>query len=230
MIAFSTRPAMNWELITRLGEAQILVPAALLAALAMLRELAARPRVAVWLGGLALVTAITAATKIAFIGWGLGSARLDFTGVSGHAMFATAIYPVLGHRLGANLRGSASTWGAALGFALAAVVGVSRVALGAHSWSEVIAGWLLGGAATLGVLARDAQRGIPPVWAAVLVAWLLVMPAGGPPSRAHSLVVRLSLALSGRDTPYTRADLHRAWRAAEGVRARALDARASIRS
>lgn len=221
---------MTWHLVTRLGEAQILVPAALLAALAMVREPAARPRVLRWLVGLALATAITAATKIAFIGWGVGSAQLDFTGVSGHAMFATAIYPVLAYGLGADLRGSARVGATALGWALAAVVGVSRVVVDAHSWSEVIAGWLLGGAATVGVFARDAQRAIPPAWAVVLVAWLLVMPAGGPPSRAHSLVTRLSLALSGHDTPYTRADLHRTRRRAESVRAEAADAGAPIGS
>jgi membrane-associated phospholipid phosphatase len=210
---------MNWELVTRLGEAQILVPATLVAALAMLRERAARPLVLRWLGALALAIAITTATKVAFLGWGIGSAWLDFTGVSGHAMFATAVYPVLAHGLGSNLRGRAGAWGVACGWALAAVIGVSRVVVDAHSWSEVVAGWLVGGAVTLGVFARDGQRAIPPAWAAALVAWLLFMPAGGPPSQAHSWVTRLSLALSGHDAPYTRADLHRAWRAADDVRA-----------
>ena len=210
---------MNWELVTRLGEAQILVPAALVAALAMLRERAARPRVLRWLGALALAIIVTTLTKIAFLGWGVGSARLDFTGISGHAMFAAAVYPVLAHGLVANLRGSVGAWGMVFGWALAALIGVSRVAVGAHSWSEVVAGWLVGGAATLGVLARDARRSIPPAWAVVLVAWLLAMPAGGPPSQTHSLVIRLSLALSGRDAPFTRADLKRAAGSADSVRA-----------
>jgi membrane-associated phospholipid phosphatase len=210
---------MNWELVTRLGEAQILVPAALVAALAMLRERDARPLVLRWLGALLLAIAITTATKVAFLGWGLGSAWLDFTGVSGHAMFATAVYPVLGHGLGSNLRGRAGTWGVACGWVLAAVIGVSRIAVDAHSWSEVVAGWLLGGSVTLVVFARDVQRAISPAWAVLLVAWLLYMPAGGPPSQAHSWVTRVALALSGHDAPYTRADLHRAWRAADGVRA-----------
>ena len=72
---------------------------------------------------------------------------------------------------------------------------------------------------TLVVFARDVQRAISPAWAVLLVAWLLYMPAGGPPSQAHSWVTRVALALSGHDAPYTRADLHRAWRAADGVRA-----------
>ena len=93
----STLPnsALFWHLLTRLGEMQILLPAALLAMLAMFRRPEARPLAGWW--GVFLMTAalITTASKVAFMGWGLGSAELDFTGISGHAMFAAAVYPLL---------------------------------------------------------------------------------------------------------------------------------------
>jgi hypothetical protein len=50
---------------------------------------------ALWclLFGIAMLAVV--ATKIAFLGWGIGSEALDFTGISGHAARATAIFPVL---------------------------------------------------------------------------------------------------------------------------------------
>src|SRR5438128_493159 len=84
-----------WFFVTRLGEAQILLPAALLFSWWLARRVATRPLVQWWLGLLAGAAAITTATKLAFLGWGIGIAALDFTGISGHAMFAAAVYPLL---------------------------------------------------------------------------------------------------------------------------------------
>ena len=84
-----------WHTVTRLGEAQLLLPA-LLAVTAWLALRAQAPRVAlVWLSTTAVAALLTTATKIAFIGYGLGYAPLDFTGISGHAMFSAAILPLL---------------------------------------------------------------------------------------------------------------------------------------
>ena len=33
-------------------------------------------------------------SKLAFLGWGIGSARLNFTGFSGHTMLSAAVWPV----------------------------------------------------------------------------------------------------------------------------------------
>jgi hypothetical protein len=85
----------SWTVVTRLGEAQILLPA-LVSVSAWLAWRVAAPRTAAWWLGLTAVAAlVTTATKLAFIGWGLGSAPLDFTGLSGHAMFAAAVLPLL---------------------------------------------------------------------------------------------------------------------------------------
>ena len=70
----NTENSLNiWHLLTRLDDVQIVLPAAVL--------------VLNWL----LITAaapITTASKVVFIGW----AVVDFTGVSGHAMFAAGVY------------------------------------------------------------------------------------------------------------------------------------------
>lgn len=202
-----------WSLITRLGEAQILLPAALLTALWFVwRDRS--PRLAVrWLVGIAAATLLTTVSKVAFMGYGLGSATLDFTGISGHSMFAAAIYPLTAMAVVRAVAGlQAARWdGLALvsGAALALLVGVSRVVVEAHSGSEVVAGLLLGGAVTLA--AAGAQRAPPArhsLWLPVVVCvWLGSALPNAPPSPTHGWVTRLALAVSGRTEPYTRADL-----------------------
>lgn len=202
-----------WNLVTRLGEAQILLPAALMTALWFVWRDRSPRLAAVWLGGIVVATLITTASKVAFLGYGLGWAALDFTGVSGHSMFAAAIYPLTGVAIISAVAGlQAARWvrlGLIAGVALALLVGLSRVAVEAHSWSEVVVGLLVGGTVTL--VATRAERA-PPVrhslWLpAVLCVWLGSALPNAPPSPAHGWVTRLALALSGRAEPYTRADL-----------------------
>jgi hypothetical protein len=192
-----------WYLFTRLGEAQILLPALLLLGLALLRRPAGRPLALWWAGALSAAVLLTTVTKLAFIGWGIGWPALDFTGISGHAMFAAATYPLL---LG-TLAPARWRWPAlAAGGLLAAVLGVSRVVVDAHSVSESVAGVLVGGAASALALWR---AGLPqvrlPIWAPVAAAlWLAFTPAIAPPSNTHAMVTRLALTLSGHERPYLR--------------------------
>ena len=202
-----------WNLITRLGEAQILLPAALMTALWFVWRDRSPRLAAIWLGGILVATLITTASKVAFMGYGLGWAALDFTGVSGHSMFAAAIYPLTGVAVISAVAGlQAARWerlGLAAGVALALVVGLSRVAVEAHSWSEVVVGLLVGGAVTL--VAARAERAPPArhsLWLPVVVlVWLGSASPNAPPSPTHGWVTQLALAISGRTQPYTRADL-----------------------
>ncbi len=210
-----------WTLFTRLGEAQILLPAALGVA-AWLGARARAQRLALaWLLSLGVAAAVTTVTKVAFIGWGLGLPALNFTGVSGHAMFAAAVYPLLfGGLAGPLVISLGSTqperWqhaGVLLGCALALAVGVSRVEVSAHSWSEVMAGLALGGLASAAALlaARLPHVGLP-VWLPVCIAiWLVLMPHAAPRSQTHDIVTRLSLKLSGHQQPYTRSAMLLDW-------------------
>ena len=223
--------SLFWLVVTRLGEAQILLPAFVAGAfwLALARPAGARDRVAQgnahahdhparlsalrWTTGTVVVAGITTISKVAFLGFGYGIAAIDFTGFSGHSMFAWSILPVIG----AIIAGRAGT---AAGVALAALITYSRVELGAHSWSEAITGMALGAAAAGWTLADYlAHPGAvrAPWWLPLLlVVWLGFLPTHAPPSRTHSLVVAVSLKLSGRPRPYTRFELlagliHPAW-------------------
>jgi membrane-associated phospholipid phosphatase len=198
-----------WLLVTRLGEAQVVVPLALLMGLSHARSPEARAGALRWVALLGVAVLITTASKVAFIGWGIGSAALNFTGISGHAMFAAAVYPPLVCAITSGKSPRAQLLGIAVGCAVALLVGVSRYVLWTHSASEVLAGWLVGGLVSCAVLGR-----VPPVpqhlRATILVTaalWLTLMPTRGPAVDTHSIVVRVALKLSGHERPYTRSAL-----------------------
>ena len=210
-------PQALWPLLTRLGEAQILLPTAALLALWFARRGRSLRLVAMWLLGLAGAIGLTTLSKIAFMGYGWGFAPLDYTGISGHSMFAASVYPLAGVAVLHAVAGPrALAWHAAglvPGAALALLVGASRVAVGAHSVFEVLTGLGLGALVSLAALGSARLPAVrPALWLPiVLAAWLIVTPAHAPPSTTHGLVTQLALQVSGRSTPYTRADLHRDW-------------------
>ena len=199
----------GWHLLTRLGDAQILLPAAALTLFALLARASTRRLGFLWMALIIVATVITTASKVAFIGWGIGWADINFTGVSGHAMFAAAIYPVLMVTFFSGRWRGADRWSLVLGCALALVVGLSRVKVGAHSWSEVLAGWAVGGAVSAVALTLSQTSAIVlrPIVPALLLAWVAVMPFKLHASPTHSYVIRLAVAMSGNETPFTRSDL-----------------------
>ena len=132
-----------WAVFTKLADTNFSLPVALLLAvwLAFAREW----RLTFWwcalFGcGLFLVTA----TKVAYVGWGIGIASVDFRGFSGHAMRAATIAPALGYvllqRWGMHMRRN----GFLLGVAFAIAICISRLILAVHSVSEAVSGLLLG--------------------------------------------------------------------------------------
>jgi hypothetical protein len=221
-MAGDMHPAL-WLAVTRLGEAQILLPAfmggVLWLALAGARSARATPAAGAagpgtphparetawaWLSGVIAATGVTTASKVAFLGFGIGSIALDFTGFSGHAMYSMAILPVLAAIM-------AGAPGAVLGVLVALAVLVSRVELQAHSWSEALSGALLGGAVAVWTLGRYLRRPAllrAPWWLPLALAgWLVLLPWRAPPARTHDMVIALSLWLSDRTEPYTRHEL-----------------------
>ena len=210
--------ASFWAAVTRLGEAQILLPALLgvLAWLAWRRR--AQPVALTWLACVGVAALLTTATKVAFIGWGLGYAPLNFTGISGHSMFAAAVLPVLADTLAADSRRPWRALALGIAYAVAALVAWSRVEVHAHSASEAVAGFAVGALASglaLAVAAAPRTR-LPKTLLAAVALWVPLMSAGAPPSRTHDWVTRLSLQLSGRDQPYTRHMMLRRYRLEQG--------------
>ncbi len=200
-----------WSLSTRLGEAQIELPVTLLAAALLMRKQSGRPLALWWTGLLCLAVLFTTATKVAFIGLGIGWPALDFTGVSGHALFAAATYPLQFATLASQCSVAVQRGVFAAGCVLALAIGVSRVIVHAHSESQVLAGLLVGGVASAAAWSKtDIPRlYVQPLVLAAVALWLSLTPVHSPASTTHSMVTRLSLKPSGHSKPYTRQDMLR---------------------
>jgi len=183
-----------WKLLSSLGDSRWLLP--MIAVL-----LISLPRSAFkWraLAAIAFTAALTLASKLAYMGWGLGIAGIDFTGFSGHAAMSSAIYPVAGTLL-AGIPRPARIGGFAAGSILALLIGWSRIPLNAHSLSEVLAGLVLGLTASAWSIRARPLPVRPRHWilATALIAGL-ALPIAAPHLRTHEVVVELAKWLSGR--------------------------------
>ena len=124
---------MNWQLISFFGDSTVLLPSA--AALFIVLMLRKTSRLLAWQWSLlfGITGAIVCASKLAFMGWGLGIRELDYTGFSGHSALSAAFWPIflwlLSARFSVGLRKAAVI----TGYVLAAVVGSSRLVIHAHS-------------------------------------------------------------------------------------------------
>lgn len=195
----------SWHAITLFGDTNATMP---LAAGIFLWLAAARAwRMAGWWlllfgGGLALV----AATKIAFIGWGIGIRSLDFTGISGHAMRAMAVFPVLGYLLVSGRMPAARAGTIGAGFAAAGLICVSRVAVHAHSASEAVAGALLGAAVAFGFfrIARSMRAPSAHRWIIGLSLLAMLFASRAAPAPTERWITAVALYVSGHDEPFRR--------------------------
>jgi membrane-associated phospholipid phosphatase len=198
-----------WVFVSRFGEAQILLPAMLAALLWLALQPSSRLLAFNWLAAVLAATGLTTASKVAFIGFGIGYAPLDYTGISGHAMFSAAILPVLLRVPVAHAAPRRAAWASAIGYGLALLIAVSRIQVGAHSLVEVLLGNGLGLLASAWALRFAPPPGRrPPLWLpAALALWMALLPGTAPPSTTHGMVTALALELSGRPAPYTRSQM-----------------------
>jgi len=197
-----------WQVISHLGSSSLLLPVLLITATGLWQS-EQRKTALVWLGSLTLAITICLTSKVAFIGWGIGIESINFTGVSGHTLFATSVLPVTFHLLlqtWASLRHR--YWGMGVGLALGLLVAISRVALHAHSWSEVVPGWLLG-ALVMWITLRstDTPQHVSRLFLAAPALLLFALePAASTYLPTHRYEIGLALLLSGHDQPFVRSD------------------------
>jgi len=203
-----------WPLVSQFGESTYLLPAALLTALWLCHRGQTSSALR-WLAGVAVAAGITLVSKLAFFGWGVGIAPLDFIGVSGHSAMSATILPVLLYLCAPPSRPWMARLGAACGVGLALLIGCSRLVLDAHSPSEVVAGLVLGLVVSLTFLSSPDGKALPrsivPLAAALAIftaLHTLPMPTGASHA-AHRLVVSMATFLSGREQPYHRGFLNR---------------------
>lgn len=199
-------PLHLWYSITRFGGAGLTLPLALTIALWLALGYTWR-LAAGWLAIVATAISVVALTKIAFIGWGLGVREWDFTGVSGHAMLSTAVYPAGLFLTFLPMRTSLRVIGVTAGIVVGMAVGLSRVVLDAHSPSEAIAGCIIGALAAVAFVgwawdAMPAKMSAVPIAVSLLMLTVALHDVRVPTQR---WITHVALHLSGRDHPYVRA-------------------------
>jgi len=198
---------MPWHLLGALGDSKLLLPTALVTFACA--EHHARPAVRRWLLAVACAAGLVVLTKLAFMGWGLGSPALNFTGISGHAMLSAAIYPLLGYGLGMGHSPRLARYFLLAGFALALLIAQSRVMTVAHSISESVVGFALGSlVAAYGWRQWPAEAGLRTRAALVLIGGIAVMFwALGSEYDVHHRIVNMAEKLSGEPEAYRREHL-----------------------
>ena len=202
-----------WPAITHLGNSVFLLGVAATLAAYLIKNGAIRYAL-FWMFSFGVAVLVVLLSKIAFMGWGIGNAAIDFTGVSGHSMLSTAVLPPLAVFL--TFRQSARFRFAAvfLSFAIAFMVGISRLALDTHSGSEVVIGWAVGLMVSAPAiwLARQrmmARASVAQVAIIFCILFALTSPHGDQPGpETHGLITSMALWASGRSTPFTRQMLH----------------------
>jgi membrane-associated phospholipid phosphatase len=165
---------------------------------------------------------VVVATKMAFIGWGIGIRAIDFAGFSGHTMRTAAVMPVLCYLILQRARFGIRLSGVLLGLSFGIVMGLSRVALHLHSLSEVAAGWVLGAAVAIAFI-RIASASLnkhvfKPMRIALCLAVLLPAPYVHP-SPTQEWLTDFTLYFTGHEQPYPRAGWRQGYSAADLRRA-----------
>lgn len=198
-------------LVTWFGDSGFLLPASVWIALWLGLRRETRPSALLWLLLFGLGGGVVLVSKLAFLGWGIGIARVNFTGISGHTSIAASVWPVTFWLMVSRWDHRVRVAAAVAGCLFAGLIGVTRLLLDAHSWSEVIIGYGLGLAVSGSFLWWQHRLPHPRVsWSLVLVslATPLLFLQPGMPAPTQGLLELIAMRLAGIDRPYTREDLH----------------------
>ncbi|WP_077002152.1 phosphatase PAP2 family protein [Variovorax sp. KK3] len=203
-------PDSFWYTVTWFGDSGLLLPAAAWIAIWLGVRTSTRPIAWRWLLLFGAGGALVALSKIAFMGWGVGSAFLNFTGVSGHTMLATSVWPVAFWLVAAHQSPRVRLSAAMLGWVFGALIGLSRLAIYVHSKSEVAAGFAVG-LAVSGVFVWLQHQRPPPRLHWVLLVISICSPLlflrPGTQAPTHDALGVIAARLAGVERPFTRADL-----------------------
>ena len=203
---------MSWKTLTYFGDSMLLIPTAVIIALVLPWKSDNRLTVWYWLLAFGLAGLLVSISKIMFLGFGIGSARFNFTGFSGHSAMSATLWPVMMWLVSGRWSSFWRTLTISIGYLIPMMVGLSRLAIHAHSPSEVIAGLALGFTLSSAFLLSQRDTALkafslPQMGVAFLVPLLLV--SHGRVATTQQFLERFSADLAGLEKPYTRADLFR---------------------
>ena len=78
---------MNWQVVTFFGDSTVLLPSAAVLFIVLFLRKDSKQLAWHWALLFGITGAIVCASKLAFMGWGIGIRELDFTGFSGHTAY-----------------------------------------------------------------------------------------------------------------------------------------------
>lgn len=192
---------ISWAAFTKLADSNFTMPVAALLAVWLAGARAWKPFFQ-WSFLFGAGILLVVATKIAYIGWGAGIPALDFTGISGHAMRATAIAPALMAMLLQKKTRQLQQIGLLAGLAFGIAISISRLAIHVHSVSEVVSGCLLGAAVGLGFAWLIRNRPIVFDRKLLLVGVIALLPVLSlKPAPTDSWMESVAYYLSGKERP-----------------------------
>jgi len=203
---------MSWRTLTYFGDSMLLIPTAVIIALVLPWKSSSQRTVWYWLLAFGLAGLLVSLSKIMFLGFGIGSARFNFTGFSGHSAMSSTLWPVMMWLISGRW---STFWRAvtiASGYAIPLMVGFSRLVIHAHSVSEVLAGLLLGftlSSAFLISQRRTVLKGFSALQVGVAFLVPLLLMGHGRVATTQQFLERLSVKLAGLEKPFKRADLFR---------------------
>jgi len=200
-----------WQGLTWFGDSGFLLPTAFWLFVWLASDRATRGMAVCWAILFGACGFIVMASKLAFMGWGIGSAAYDFTGFSGHTALAACVWPVACWLVTASFPTAVRLTTTAAAWVWAVLVGCSRLALEAHSDSEVVAGLLLGTLAAATFLLLQRRNRLVPRWGKRWLAAGLIAPCAllliGRPAPTQDALQMVATWMAGIERPFTRADL-----------------------
>lgn len=203
---------MSWRTLTYFGDSMLLIPTAVIIALVLPWKSDNRRTVWYWLLAFGLAGLLVSISKIMFLGFGIGSARYNFTGFSGHSAMSATLWPVMMWLISGRWPTFWRALTIGIGYQIPLMVGLSRLVIHAHSVSEVLAGLMLGftlSSAFLLSQRRTALKGFSVVQVAVAFLIPLLLMGHGRVATTQQFLERFSADLAGLEKPFTRADLFR---------------------
>lgn len=190
---------ISWITFTKLADTNFTMPLAAVLAI-WLAGARAWKLCFIWCLLFGIGILLVVATKIAYIGWGIGIPAIDFAGISGHAMRATAIAPVMVYLLLQKQTQRLQIIGLVLGIGFGIAIGISRLVIHVHSVSEVVSGCALGAIISLGFIWIVRQWPILFDRRLLLIGVLLLLPTLTlKPAPTESWLEGVAMYLAGKD-------------------------------
>ncbi|AFP84416.1 phosphatase PAP2 family protein [secondary endosymbiont of Ctenarytaina eucalypti] len=214
---------MSWHWVTFFGDSMLLLPCAGVIMVMLLLKADTRQSCWQWLMLFSLTGATVVVSKLAFMGWGIGSSTYDFTGFSGHSALSASIWPIILWILFRRARPIPRISMVVIGYLLAMIIGLSRVIIQAHSASEILSGLALGYVmSTRFLLMQHAQNAslcsLTNSQIAVILILSLLLVVQGKKAPTQNLLEKIALNVAPVKKVYTRNDLHfRAIRLERGI-------------